>query len=94
MTMRNKIAINILLQVSGLLISGLVGPILALLTGIEFLFYFFWWFGICIRLVLDILGKLYEKGHWFSRKECLIDFIFLLILGFIGFIEIYKHINS
>ena len=47
---------------------------------------------IFFRFLMSIRGKIYGKSHWFSRKECILDAIIFLIIGFIGEIEIILYI--
>lgn len=44
------------------------------------------------RMFFAFLGNIYGKGHWYSKKECLIDALIFLVIGIIGEIELLLYL--
>lgn len=70
----------------------IIGLSLAFLTKSIKLMPFFFAISVFLRLIMSITGKIYGKSHWFSRKECNLDAIIFIIIGFIGELEIVLYI--
>lgn len=45
------------------------------------------------RANFALFGNVYGKGHWYSKKECLIDALIFSVIGIIGEIELILHLH-
>lgn len=53
---------------------------------------YFFGISLFIRAIFSFLGKIYGRGHWYSKKECIFDGILFIILGIIGEVELLQYI--
>lgn len=46
------------------------------------------------RSVFSFLGNVYGNGHWYSKKECILDGILFILLCILGEIEIILYMKK
>ena len=53
-------------------------------------------YGISVfsRAIFSFCKSIYDKGHWYSKKERILDGIVFIVLGVIGEIELILYMAS
>ena len=46
------------------------------------------------RAVFSFLGNIYGHGHWFSKKECILDGLLFVLIGMVGEIELILYLKN
>lgn len=54
----------------------------------------FYGLSACLRAFFSFWREIYGKGHWYSRKERILDGIVFIIIGMIGEVEIILYMVS
>ena len=54
----------------------------------------FYGLSACLRAFFSFWREIYGKGHWYSKKERILDGIVFIIIGMIGEVEIILYMVS
>ena len=73
---------------------GIIGLVISFLIKDIHIMPIFYGLSLFSRAVFSFLGKVYGKGHWYSKKECIFDGVLFILLGIIGEIEILLYLKK
>ena len=91
--MKNSM-VNLIFQIFLMVGFPLIGMLLTILTDIDLLMFIFLELGWFLMSIFCFLGKVYNKGQWFSYKACVFFAILCLlcvIFNFFYFIHKYPE---
>lgn len=54
----------------------------------------FYGMSLLLRAVFSLVCNVYGKGHWYSKKERVLDGLVFIILGVVGEIEIIQYLRT
>ena len=73
---------------------GILGLLVCLLIKKIYIMPVFYGVSVILRSFFSFCGNVYGKGHWYSKKECILDGLIFIVLGIIGEIEIILYLKS
>ncbi|MGI5172644.1 hypothetical protein H0R92_03455 [Treponema sp. OMZ 840] len=71
---------------------GILGLLICLLMKEVYIMPVFYGISLLSRAFFSFSGNIYGKGHWYSKKECILDGLIFIALGIIGEIEIIMYL--